>query len=572
MASAYVSMHAPRRRVRSARCDGAIASDQGRPAVPARLVTRTLLRMLVLLASFTAAGLWNHVMAEPASRLDLPPGLDPSLVIDLHLQRGWDAEGVTASPLADDRTFLRRLYLDVLGRVPTPTEVQEFLAHGDPAKRDRWIDRLLAVPEHARHQAELFDVMLLGRPEGRRAAAPNEPWRQYLAEAFSANRSWQSMARDMVLARSTDQTDVRASWFLYARRNEYQTIAEAVAPSFFGIRIECAQCHDHPLASEIQQGHYWGLVAFFNRGKNEDTAAGPRVVESSVGGFQKFTDLAGDSHETQLTFFESPVVDEARLPDDLKDSPDRFEVSQANEPAVPRFSRRQQFVDRILLDHPLLARAMVNRLWALYLGRGLVHPVDRMDSVHPASHPELLDWLSDDFRRSGYDIRRLTRALLRTRAYQLSSLPTSGTVLPEHFAHGLSKPLTAEQLARSWAVATSGEATDGLPDLLGSFQKAFPDVLPESAQSAPAQALLLSNHAVLTERIRTAPLLRQAMAEPDDGSATRTLFTAILGREPNEEELRHSIGYLDARRDARPRAMESLLWSLLASAEFYVNH
>jgi hypothetical protein len=542
------------------------APRRGHPLALQAFVSAAILLVATL-------GIPRTAVAEPTPRLDLPAGLDPSLVIDLHLQRGWDAHGITPSPPADDRTFLRRLSLDALGRVPTPAEMQEFLAHPDPARRDRWIDRLLADPGHARHLAELFDVMLLGRPEGRRAAAPpNEPWRQYLVEAFAANRSWQAMARDMVLARSTDQTDVRASWFLYARRNEYQTIAESVAPSFFGIRIECAQCHDHPLASEIQQGHYWGLVAFFNRGKNEDTAAGPRVLESSVGGFQKFTDLAGDSHETRLTFFESPVVDEARLPDDLKDSPERFDPSRGSEPAVPKFSRRQQFVDRILLEHPLLARALVNRLWATYLGRGLVHPVDRMDSVHPASHPELLDWLSDDFRRSGYDIRRLTRALLRTRAYQLSSLPPSRDALPEHFAHGLSKPLTAEQLARSWAVATSGAANDELPELLGSFQKAFPDVLPESPQSSPAQALLLSNHAAMSERIRQSSLLRQAIAETDNRLATQTLFATVLGREPDPQELQHATAYLEARRDARQRAMESLLWSLLASAEFYINH
>ena len=396
---------------------------------------------------------------------------DAISAIDARIADGWQRAGVQPSGECDDATFVRRIYLDLAGRIPTRSEAGEFLEDMAAGKRERLIDQLLSSDEFAETFASRFDTMLMGRarPEAM-TRRQRHGWHQYLVDSFRENRPWNQMARDMTLARDSETTDVRAGWFLYERRNEYQAIAEAVAPAFFGIRIECAQCHDHPLASEIHQAHYWGLVAFFNRGKNQDTSAGPRVAEKAVGGFQKFTDLAGDSFETQLTFFESPVVGEDRPPEDVQDS-DELYLTAAGELRVPKFSRRAQFADQILADHPLLARAFVNRIWAMLVGRGFVHPVDRMDSMHPPSHPELLEWLSNDFRTSGYDVKRLVRHVVSSRCYQLDSCPPAANLLPELFAVGLTKPIDAESLVRSLDVVLNGAPSAPEDTLLAEARK-----------------------------------------------------------------------------------------------------
>lgn len=219
-----------------------------------------------------------------------------------------------------------------------------------------------------------------------------------------------------------------------------------------------AQCHDHPLAPEIHQEHYWGLVAFFNRSKNEDTVGGPRVAESAIGGFSEFTNLRGRSSPNQLVFFKSPVVMEKR-PDKETKEEDRDELyypANGTEPKIPKFSRREQFVEQVLDDHPLLAQAMVNRIWAWMFGRGLIHPVDAMDSYHPASHPESL--------RGSHVISRIRITICVECSAQHRAKPArtswgprqSSFDDPKWFASALAKPLTAEALYRSLQIALDG--------------------------------------------------------------------------------------------------------------------
>ena len=226
------------------------------------------------------------------------------------------------------------------------------------------------------------------------------------------------------------------------------------------MQIQCAQCHDHPLADEIEQRHYWGLVAFYNRGKNVNTDGGPRIGESATGGFAKFTDLSGMANNAELTFLGKPFVIPESVPtegDEDADAADRYLEHDANgrrfNPRVPKFSRREQFVEKIVRDNPLVARAMVNRLWAMLMGRGIVHPVDMMDSSHDPSHPQLLDWLARDFVDSGYNIKRLVREITSSRSYQLDARPTGDATARDAFAWALQKALTAESLYRSMLIA-----------------------------------------------------------------------------------------------------------------------
>jgi hypothetical protein len=333
------------------------------------------------------------------------------------------------------------------------------------------------------------------------------------------------------------------------------------------------------------------MVAAFNRSKAVDSAAGSGVAESAVGGFIKFTNLKGSSSDALEKFLDNRVVEEVRPKDGEKenDAPEKYvnavalgEGKNLKAVPMPKFSRREQFANWLCdTNNPLLARAFVNRIWALLLGRGLVHPVDRMDSSRPASHPELLDWLAADFTSTGYDVKRLIRTITNTRAYQLDSRPAGKTRPPlDSFACALDKPLSAEVFARSMLVATGNEpATDGefagfeLPRLQKSFAEVYPDVFPIENVSSLRQAMFLSNDRnvdALTKSSSTNTLAKLSALE--DSAKVRALFVRVFAREPRRDELTRSLEFLRARSQEPMAATQQLLWALVTSAEFRLNH
>lgn len=446
------------------------------------------------------------------------------------------------------------------------------------------MDRLLASPEYPQRMRDVFDVVFMGRkaaePRRRRSGGESgdyrKEWLAYLERSFAENRPWDLVVREVLLARPTSEADRGAVWFLYARRDQYQEIAEAVSPAVFGVQIQCAQCHNHPLSREILQGHYWGLVSFFNRGKNRMTKAGPRVAETATGGFGQFATLAGQSLPATLSFLEVEEVAETRPAPGAKeeDKPELYlPPGGEEEPPVPRFSRREQFVQRVVKGNPRVARAAVNRFWALLMGRGLVHPVDQMDSRHTPSHPELLEWLAKDFERSGYDVRRLVRAIVLSRPYQLDSRP-AGQAGPELFASGLEKPLTAEVLYRSLLQASTGKADTENPELRAELVDLFPEVFPEEAISTLRQTMFLTNNPQVDRLLQPAEgnTAARLAAIADPAKRVREAFRIAYGRDPAADELKTSVAYLAARRDRPAQATAQLWWALLTGPEFRFNH
>ncbi len=529
----------------------------------------------------------DYQLVRPNEPKVLPPKrAADSAAIDFYVTRERSAlasgKVVKAARTADDRTFARRIYLDLLGRIPTTAEFDAFLNSGEKNKRAAVTDRLLASPEHARHLREVFDVVLMGK------RSRNDSWNGYLEWAFQTNRPWDRIVRDVLLARPETKTERGAVRFLFDRKDNHQAIVEAVSPALLGLQIQCAQCHNHPLAPEIKQKHYWGMVAFFNRGKNMDTPEGPAISESAIGGFVKFANLKKESQEAVLAFLNDTVIPEARPGDNEKetDAPQKYKLALADGKkagfgAVPKFSRREEFANLATRDNPLLARAFVNRAWAMLMGRGLVHPVDRMDSAHPPTHPDLLAWLARDFEQSGYDIRRLIRNIVLTRTYQLDSAPAGKgpKAAPETFAYALEKPLSAESLWRSTLVATGHT-----PDAAGNFPQhdktrakfvdAFPELFPVEFNADLKQALFFTNNPLLDELLQpkdgnlTKKLL--ALATPRD--RIQAAFGATLGRAPDAEELSRATAYLKLRARNPEAATRELLWSLLTGAEFRFNH
>ncbi len=519
-----------------------------------------------------------------------PSGLSGHQIIDFFIERRLQSQGIAPTQVCDDRTFQRRLFLDLVGRPPTMDESDYFLRSPEIQKRSIEVDRLLMSEEFANHFAELFDTMLMERRgknwENRRRS---NGWHDYLKSVFIKNRPWDEVVRELIVARRSESTDPGAIWFLYERENNHQAMAEAVAPVVFGTQVKCAQCHDHPLANEIKQGHYWGMVAAFNRSKNVDTQSGIGIAESAIGGFISFANLKKESQPATLNFLNGVKVPEKRPEPNVKeeDLPEYYllppppEKAKPEKPAIPKFSRREKLAAAVTENNPLLAKSTVNRIWALMMGRGLVHPVDEMNSTHPASHPSLLEWLAKDFERSGYDIHHLIRTLANSETYQRSSW--SGPDRPaekDTFAWSNEKPLTAEVIYRSLLVACGYHQAENMADgkqldsLRQSFIQHFPDVLPVNYNASLQQAMFLSNSPLIDALLnpKDENTTQAVLSKSSEKAKVELAFLRVYGRLPDSEEMDAATKFLNQRNDRPTKAVKQLLWAMLTSAEFLTNH
>ena len=514
------------------------------------------------------------------TRLGAPPDPAPGAAdaepppqsINEFLEAGWRRRGLTPAPPADDRTYLRRVSLDLVGRIPTAAETEAFLYDADPAKRTALVDRLLASDEAARHFREVWDALLMGRRDGRREARRRDHgWFAFLENAFKTGRPWNEVVAAMITARPATPDDRGAVWFLFERRNEHQQVAEALAPVIYGTRIDCAQCHDHPLAREIKQGHYWGLVAAFNRSKNTEGGT-PAVDESAVGGFINFTNLKKESQPAVLAMLTGVTIDEARPEPGAKeeDAPDRY-LEPAAGVKIPRFSRRAALARAATENNPLLARSFVNHTWALLMGRGLVHPVDEMNSKNPPSDPALLDWLARDFANHGHDVRRVIRQIVLSRGYQLAPWTGPDAAPPaDAFAAAAERPLTGEAIARSARLAAGHPPDDDA--LRQAMSSRFPDVLPRVVRATTQQAMFLANDEAFTGLFAPGPAAESLANLPSPEARVRGAFRQALLRDPGASELAEAVAFLQARPDAPATAIGQLLWALVSGPEFLTNH
>jgi hypothetical protein len=498
---------------------------------------------------------------------------EPTAAIDFLLAADWKNRGIRPAPQCDDQTFVRRVYLDLAGRIPTRDEAETFLNDSKSKKRVRLVDQLLASDEYARTFREVWDVLLMGRHTGHREQQRRDNgWNAFLEDAFRSNRPWNEFVRDIILARPETPEKKGAAWFVYERHNQYQDIAEAIAPIIYGTKVSCAQCHDHPLAREIKQGHYWGLVTAFNRSKNVEGGT-PAVSECAVGGYVNFTNLKKESQPAVINLLTGRTIDEKRPAPDAKeeDLPEYYANTNATM-KVPKFSRRAELARAVTDGNPLLARSFVNYTWAILFGRGIVHPVDEMNSKHPPSQPQLLDWLAQDFAAHDYDTRRLVRAIVLSRAYQLAAWKGPKEPAAECFAAAREKPLTAEAMARSARVASGRTPED--EGLRKAFAEAFPEVLPRVTRATIQQSMFLANNEVLANLFKpdSGTTAEKIVSLPNDKARARAIFQAALARQPDNLETTEAVKFLQSHAGEPGEAAGQLLWALVAGPEFLSNH
>ena len=526
------------------------------------------------------------VKIEPEKPLILPDAqLEASQVIDQLITQSWEQNRITPASRASNESFLRRVYLDLIGRIPTQQEFQSFLSNPD---RHDLIDQLTERKGHALHLAEIFNVVFLDRAESRkRNRGERKEWIDYLRWVFETNRPWDQVGRDLIIARPQSAEEKGASHFLYEQRDSHHEMAVRTSRALMGKQVQCAQCHDHPIAPEIEQGHYWGLVAFFNRSLNVKTPEGPQVAERGAGGYDEYANLEGKTSPAQLILYHNEPVTEPTGKQDQETQelyhiapPEQWfrklkkdEKLQKDLPSLPtpKFSRREALATVLTTDNPDFSRALVNRIWALLMGRGIVHPVDLMDSAHPPSHPELLAWLARDFSAHGHDVRRLIRQITRSQAYQLDSRPADQTANPplDHlFARSLDKPLSAEVLARS--IRTSlGHDPSRDQELRSRFTKLFPDLFEENYSPTVQQTMFLTNDRFFDQLIADSPLLKELLQIESPDDLVTIIFQRILTRLPDEVEKSRAMNYV---RPNEESSIRQLVWALITGAEFRINH
>jgi hypothetical protein len=576
----------------------------------------------------TAAPASSQQPATSQSGPDLPLHERIDRLLEARLARELPGQA-TAAP-ATDAEFLRRAWLDLAGMIPTPAESRAFLDDTSAYKRQSLLDRLLDSPHYARRMQQVFDTMIMERrPE---LYVPAAGWREFLHRAFAENRPYDVLVRQFLAADGADPATRPAARFLLDREADPNVATRDVGRLFLGMDLTCCQCHDHPLIDGYTQQQYYGLYAFFSRtvlvgGKGPDGTIPPGAVA-----------VMGEKADGEVTFssvFKKKVTH--------KTGPRVLDAKPPTGPAVPKGQEylippdkdgkvrpvpavsRRALLGRCLTapDNPAFACNIANRLWALVMGRGLVHPVDLHHPENPPSHPELLDLLARELVVMKYDLKSFLRELVRTRAYQRSSEPPPDSspelAEPRHFAVAAVRPTSPEQFAWSvlqavgyrpaveaevrWKLEGSDPRMKQILDSdpkrralreplveeqvyaklapnVGTFLTYFSGVAGQPQENAEAtstvdQALFLSNGEPIRSWLAPAGgwLVGRLNAFADPSAAAEELYLSVLSRRPTTDERAEFSAYL-AKRPAAERvgALRELAWALLTSTEFRFQH
>jgi hypothetical protein len=490
--------------------------------------------------------------------------------IDDLLAAEWNTAGVSPAAPASDGEFLRRAYLDLTGVIPRVSEVREFLADERPEKREKLIAQLLASPRYATHLATTWRnrILPLGvEPERSREAAGLQKW---LRTRFAKNLRYDNLVGELLLAIGGDELGPA----LYFQANDLspEKLAASSAELFLGLKLECAQCHDHPFA-EWSQRDFWGLAAFFARVK----AADDRMMMM----------------RTSYRLIDSDRGD-VRLPESDEIVPPKYPRGEAASDEARKSRRTQLALWMTSRDNQYFSRAAVNWAWTHMFGHGLVDSLDSLDPKQASTQTKLLDELAAYFVNTGFDLRNLWQTLASTQAYQLSSQHDDpDAARPRLFARMLAKSLTPEQLYDSLVVlappASTGGMAYGSPTGPASMLEEDPARTefvrrmrppPGSVSEYRAgtlQALMLMNGRTTTEttahdRSSLLGALNSPFMTGED--QVESLFLASLARRPESEEREACGNALSECKtpEERNRALSDLLWALVNSTEFAFNH
>lgn len=498
--------------------------------------------------------------------LESPPV--PVNVIDEHVFAKLQSLGLPPSAPCDDATFLRRVTLDVCGRLPTAQEGRAFLENPAPDKRQQWVETLLASSEYADWFANKWSAVLRNKrrsPENQRGTLAFHRW---IAESLYENVPYDQFVRRIVTASGEVATDPPVVWYREVKDSTQRV--EDLSQLFLGVRIQCARCHHHPF-ERWSQADYHRLAAFFSRVSKKPSRPGEDVYYHSPG-------AALATH---------PRTGERLLPAGLGAAP--LELADDDD---PRAALADWMADP---ENPFFAKALVNRYWKHFFGRGIVEPEDDLRATNPATNDALLGALSQQFIASGYDLKQLVRTICASQSYQLGSEPNSQNSSDQQaFSRHYPQRLPAEALLDAIDQVTSSRSDfAGLP--LGTRAVALPDQAADSyfltvfgkpqadtacecertQEANLAQCLHLLNSPEVMAKLtadsgRAAQLAADAARSNEEKAAE--LYYLALSRPPQPEESASIIAHLASRPEQPRQAWEDVIWALINTKEFLFNH
>ncbi len=501
--------------------------------------------------------------------------------IDQHVFANLKQIGIPPSPICDDSTFLRRVSLDIGGRLPTMEETKAFLADKAPDKRDRAIEALINSPDYADYFANKWTALLKNQRTEAADITANFAFHAWMRDNLLANTPYDQLVRQILASTGTIVSNPPVAW--YKRVKEPTTQVEDVAQLFLGVRMQCAQCHHHPF-ERWTQAEYYHMAAFFSQiGRKPTAIAGEDLIFHKRG-------TAQTEHRKTRVMLKPAGLGEPPL--DIAPDDD------------PRLALADWMAQK---KNPFFAKALVNRYWKHFFKRGLIEPEDDLRDTNPPTNPELLDALAKHFTDNNFDLKSLVRVIAQSHTYQLSAMPNEHNAIDRQaFSHFYPKRMTAEVLLDSIDMVTAsktdfadlpaGTRAISLPD--NSYTKASPFLKvfgrPDNtsvcecervSSASLAQSLHLMNAPDVKAKLtaaggRAEQLTKAEMPEP---KRIRELYLAAFSREPTADEVQIAETHLlkpridatgkplDSQR-AKRNGYEDLLWALLNTKEFLFNH
>jgi hypothetical protein len=494
-------------------------------------------------------------------------GLQVNNYVDELAAARWKKLGLRPSPTCDDAGFLRRVTVDLCGRLPTADEARAFLADTATDKRARLIDKLLDSPDYPAYFALRWGSIL----RNSNLAGANQAayaFHDWIKDQIARNRPYDEFVRGIVAAAGEWQDAPAVNWYWQMRDDQLHQVTADTAQVFLGVRLQCARCHHHPY-ERWSQDDYYGLSGFFTRlGRKSFGEPPPYFAAGNV--------TTGEKDPR------SGKTPEPKYPDG---------------PAAkfsPEEDPRHALVDWMAKpDNPFFAKALVNRMWGHFLGRGLCHEVDDMRESNPPSNPELLDALAKDFVEHKFDVKHVIRTILNSRVYQLSSEPTDTNRMDrQNFARYYARRMPAEVFfdavnqatgtkASFSGLAAGARAVDLPHEGFGSY---FLDTFDRprrvtgcecerSSGATLAQVLLLANSEEVENRLRAGDGLvaKLVKAKKPTPEVVEELYLTAYARRPTKAEQEKTVAYVEKQQN-RQQALEDVMWVILNSKEFMFNH
>ena len=493
-----------------------------------------------------------------------------ALKIDRMLASKWAEAKVTPVGPADDAEYLRRVCLDLVGKIPNASEARDFLDDRSPDKRLQLVERLLDSPAYTARATELWRQLFLPEADtegqARFAAPAFEAW---LRKKVVEDVGYDKMVREILTARLGartanplgTKTEASPAAFYIAKEGKPENLAAGTSRVFLGVRLECAQCHNHPFA-KWKREEFWGLAAFFAGVSKQGPDDGFGAIREVAN--RRELAIPGTEKIVKAAFLDGP--------------PPTWKAK-----AEPR----EVLADWVTSSrNPFFAKAAVNRVWARFFGTGLVDPVDDMGGDNVPSHPELLDELASQFVAHDYDLKFLIRAITATKAYSLTSALDRPEPTPPYLFSAMPvRGLSASQLFSCLAQSTGfRDGPDAYAMNVGDARSRFLDLFanrdekPTEAQTSILQALTLMNGQLVSgaTSLESGDTLAAVAEAPylDTAGRIEELYLAALTRRPRPDELSLLVGYIEkaATPQARTGALADVFWAILNGPEFKHNH